>query len=128
MVVRGVPVFAKFLMTATFAVLLAKFLLDQKFVLVAIFGLIYAAGFWIRFKDVFWKASFLFSSLMAIMLMFAVFGGLEPNTPGAIDTGEWFTFEIALFFLFVFCSLMALVAGLIVASASSSRQEPRIPG
>lgn len=112
---------AKSLMTVAFAVLLTKLVLDQNLVSAAIFALIYAAGFWFRFKEVFWKASFLFCSLMAIMLLFPVFGGLEPNTPGAIDTGEWASFEVALFFLFVACSLMAFVAGLTVAAANRSR-------
>jgi hypothetical protein len=83
---------------------------------VAICGLS-ALGFVLRGRSYFWKVCLLFFGLMSVLLAFRVFGGLEPNSPGALSSGDWLS--VVAFGLSVAALFAALFVGLKVQARHS---------
>jgi|GEM_PF-6689706 len=102
---------AKVVFILTFATLWIYLFINQKYVSMAVFFAIFLIGWFIQRKQVFWKISLVFYGLMSVVFSFGVFGGLEPNTPGVISTGDWLSLEFLLYLMLVLAAIMSLVGG-----------------
>ena len=70
-----------------------------------------------------WKVLFAVFGLLAVMFIFVVFGGLEPNSPGTLQTQGFFSLDTLLF-----ASLIVAVCGAAAAGFTlerSGRAHPR---
>lgn len=95
-------------MAATALGLIAFLAQQNKWGMAAFFAVAFVASFLIRRRKSFWGVVGVGFSLLAAMFMFPVFGGLEPNSSGALRAGEWLRPEVVLFFMFLISAIGAL--------------------
>lgn len=103
---------AKVVFVATFIALWAVLIRDQKLASLTVFAAIFLLGVATQRTSFFWKACLAFFGLMSVLHIFAVFGGLEPNSPGILAGAEDMYEKLAVFLLLVLSTILSLVAGL----------------
>ncbi|WNH54064.1 hypothetical protein [Stenotrophomonas oahuensis] len=116
---------AKVVSVATFIALWATLIRDQKLASLTVFATIFLFGVATQRMGFFWKACLAFFGLMSVLYIFAVFGGLEPNSPWILAGAEDMYAKLAVFLLLVLSTTLSLIAGL--RTIGPSHQQNRWP-
>ncbi len=103
---------AKIVFSTTFVILWIYLLLNRKFSSIAFFVVIFMVGFFAQRRTFFWKVCLTFFGFMSMISMFGVFGGLEPHSQGDLAAGNWFGFNLPLFVMSIFSTVLSFLAGL----------------
>lgn len=93
--------FAAVTIATTYTSLAVYLVGADKLVVLTVLTLLYLTGLLIRRTRPIWRLSALFHASLALLFMFRVFGGLEPNSPGSLSQTGWLSLEVFLFVLFV---------------------------
>jgi hypothetical protein len=110
---RPISALTNVVMSLPFFIFLSYLFYYKNIYVTIFFIVLFLLGFAIRRKQYFWKASFSFFSIMSILFSYTVFGGLEPNNEGVLNTGVWLNIEFIIFISFVSAAIAALLGGLI---------------
>lgn len=103
---------AKVVFVATFIALWAVLIRDQKLASLTVFAAIFLFGVATQRMGFFWKTCLAFFGLMSVLYIFAVFGGLEPNSTGVLAGAADMHATLVVFLLLVLSTILSLVAGL----------------
>lgn len=106
---RGLIAVSHAVFAVTLAVLIGCLLARANFVAVAFLVAISIGGVLLRHRLIYWKGALLAFGLMSASQVYAVFGGLEPNSPGALATGDGL--KLLIFGLCTLSTILALFVG-----------------
>lgn len=109
-------------LAATYSSLAVYLLGADKLVALIVLSLFYLTGLLFRRRRYFWRLCALFHAGLALLFTFRVFGGLEPNSPGALSQTGWLSLEVLLFVLFVLSAALSTFLAFSSEKGNSSRE------